>query len=218
MEIPVYITIFLLGMCCLIAWLCRKIKRVWSGEEYEERSTRTTRQGDFLLPYWSVKAGVVLLVTVVTISTIFLLSGCDNHKDEPSSVTGASSEKVITFPPFPAFPQPQLPWATEVKPTTETQTETTTTKPTPVQSGSEKCSYSGRYNGDRATWYCSKKMASYPSKITVKITGCFTKTVPNNGTRYQDSQLIVKQSDVSGRGMALVANSSCKSTEAYIEY
>lgn len=143
---------------------------------------------------------------------LLLLMSCSSDPEQ-SSVSGSDSEK-ISFPQFPNFPT--LPQPPTTKPTTEGSTTTPTT--TPSASKTEQCKYAGRFNGDRMTAYCSKKMSQYPAKITIDVPGCVNKTIPNNGTRYQDSYLIVKQSEVSGRGMAIVVNSSCKSTTAYVKY
>lgn len=83
---------------------------------------------------------------------------------------------------------------------------------------SEQCNYRGRTNGNRPTWYCSKKMSAYPSKINIYIPTCTDRTISNNGTRFQDGSFIVKQSDVSGRGIAILINAGCNSDKAYIRY
>lgn len=145
---------------------------------------------------------------------IFLLAlmvGCSNGDKEPSSVSGAEDSKAISFPSIPSFPSVFSPVATKPTPTTSTTTTTTKVR-------SETCKYNGRYNGDRATFYCNKNMNQYPSKLTVVIPGCVTKTISNNGKRYESGGLIVKQSEVSGRGMAIVIEKSCKSTSAGIRY
>ncbi len=82
----------------------------------------------------------------------------------------------------------------------------------------ESGNYHGRHNGDRATWYFQKTMAGYPSQFKAVVSGCGEFTVNNNGHRYEYAGYIVKNSDVSGRGMALVAPSSCKSSTSYIIY
>jgi len=94
-----------------------------------------------------------------------------------------------------------------------------TPTPTPGEGTVEKADYHGRYNGDRATWYLSKKMSSYPKDFTVVVSACKTFEVKdNNGTRFEYGGYIIKQSDVAGRGMAIVAPASCKSTEAYVKF
>ncbi len=42
--------------------------------------------------------------------------------------------------------------------------------------------------------------------------------VTNNGTRWEGRGYIVKQSDVTGRGLAVVAPASCKSTIANLTW
>ena len=78
----------------------------------------------------------------------------------------------------------------------------------------EIAKYHGRTNGNRPTWYFSKKMAQYPQTFTIVINGCPGLTVTsNNGVRFEKNGIIVKQSDVAGRGMAVVVPSSCQSTQ-----
>lgn len=129
----------------------------------------------------------------VVILAMLFLGGCsDDDDDDVASATGASS-------------------------TTTTQTSTTETPEAAKQKESGK--YHGRYNGDKPTWYFSKKMSGYPSTIYITVTGCVSDVkVSNNGKRWTGSGLIVKQSEVSGRGMAVLAPSSCKSKTAYVEY
>lgn len=134
-------------------------------------------------------AGVVLLA-------MLFLGGCsDDDDDVASSATGASSS------------------------TTTTQTSTTTTTDAAATKQKENGKYHGRYNGDKPTWYFGKKMSGYPSTFYITVTGCVSDVkVSNNGKRWTGSGLIVKQSEVSGRGMAVLAPSSCKSKTAYVEY
>ena len=61
-------------------------------------------------------------------------------------------------------------------------------------------------------------MSSYPNAFTVVVVDCLTLEVTaNNGTRFEKNGVVVKQSDVAGRGMAVVAPSSCMSTKCYIK-
>lgn len=79
--------------------------------------------------------------------------------------------------------------------------------------------YVGRTNGDRPTWYFSKTMSRYPTTFELNIPGCATGvTVTNNGTRWESGSYLAKQSDVTGRGLAVLAPSSCSSSTAYIVY
>lgn len=149
---------------------------------------------------------------------LMLVGGCSNQSDEPSSVAGADSER-ISFPAFPNFPTLPKPPGGTVTVTAETPASTpAATTPTSTGTTTEQCKYAGRFNGDRMTAYCSKKMSQYPATITIIIPNCITKTISNNGTRYESGGLIVKQSDVSGRGMAIVMASSCKSASASVRY
>lgn len=99
-------------------------------------------------------------------------------------------------------------------------------KPTFPSTGEfeELLKYWGRHNGDRPTWYGNKVLKAYPSSVRVIVEGFYDKTVnvsgkrPNNTDGYEDSKIIVKQSDVPGRGLALVVHRSCKSKVAYLEY
>ena len=136
-------------------------------------------------------AGVILLA-------MLCLSGCsDDDDDVASSVTGASSTTAATT-------------QTSTSATTDANKDTTK---------KESGKYHGRYNGDRPTWYFGKKMSGYPSTFYVTVSGCVSNVkVSNNGKRWTGSGLIVKQSEVSGRGMAVLASSSCKSKSAYVTY
>lgn len=82
--------------------------------------------------------------------------------------------------------------------------------------------YRGRTNGNRPTWYFNKKMGDYPAQFTVVIKGakCDDLAVQNNGERYEkDLPYLVKQSDVPGRGMAVLASADCSPSEAaYVLY
>lgn len=89
----------------------------------------------------------------------------------------------------------------------------------PDELTTESLRYVGRTNGDRPTWYGNKKMNQYPKVFVVTIEGCTQFSVnDNNGKREVNNGVIVKQSDVSGRGLALVGLRSCKATEASISY
>lgn len=91
----------------------------------------------------------------------------------------------------------------------------------PVGDTVEDGLYWGRHNGDRATWYFTKKMSEYPISLVVDVPGCYSGLqVINNGVRWVDpvSGLIVKQSDVAGRGLALITPASCKYKAATLSY
>jgi len=178
----------------------------------KRRSLILPDERSFLPPGWSL--------TIAALFAVLLNTGCDNHSTEPDTVAGAESER-ISFPVFPNFPTLPAPPGGTVMVTTDqpaATTPTATTTPTSTGTTTETLSYNGRYNGDRPTWYGKKKLSAYPATITIDIPGCITKTISNNGSRYESGGLIVKQSDVSGRGMAIVMASSCKSTSASVRY
>jgi hypothetical protein len=78
----------------------------------------------------------------------------------------------------------------------------------------------GLHNGGRPTFYFRHLMKDYPETFIVVEKDCETATVINNGHRFETSNLIVKQSDVGGRGMALTnqAGKCTWSREAHILY
>jgi len=82
----------------------------------------------------------------------------------------------------------------------------------------ETLSYHGRHNGDRPTWYGSKKLTEYPLTLKVSIDGCVDRVITHNGFRYESDGMILKNSDVAGRGLALVYQSDCKSKVATLTY
>jgi len=82
--------------------------------------------------------------------------------------------------------------------------------------------YHGVHNGNRPTFYLKHLMKDYPRTFTAVLERCETVTVINDGYRFESSKLILKQSDVGGRGMALTTQASgCLGSsynKAYIEY
>jgi len=89
----------------------------------------------------------------------------------------------------------------------------------PSGENTEDGRYVGRHNGNRPTWYFSKNMRDYPQQFTVVVDGCVTVEVTsNNGTRFVSGTTIVKQSDVPGRGMAVIASAGCYSRLCHIIY
>jgi len=82
----------------------------------------------------------------------------------------------------------------------------------PVAAGknSETLWYRGRTNGDRATWYGKQLFSKYPRTLRVTIPGFLDETITHNGVRYETSNLLVKQSDSPGRGIAILANRAYK--------
>jgi len=103
--------------------------------------------------------------------------------------------------------------------TSGTPVATADATPTDATSGTEQGLYWGRHNGNRPTWYYSKAMARYPQQFTVVIEGCATVDVTsNNGRRFVSGSTIVKQSDVPGRGMAVIGSAGCYSRKSHINY
>lgn len=78
--------------------------------------------------------------------------------------------------------------------------------------------YHGRGNGDRATWYFKGRMESYPKELRVVIPGFLDRTIVTNGKRYDRGGLLLKQSDVRGRGMALLVDKRYKGKSCKIYY
>lgn len=167
---------------------------------------------------------------------LLLLGGCSDWDDFVDSISGSDDDDEATVATQPADTtnQTTAPAGTTVPPSTTTTTTGTTGTSTNTGTSTssstsddddddpdkkEVGSYSGRYNGDRPTWYFSKNMKSYPSTFYITISGCVSDLkVSNNGSRWEGSGIIAKQSDVSGRGLAVVGASSCSSSSAYIEY
>lgn len=136
--------------------------------------------------------------TLLLLSVTLMLSACSSDSgNDPNALTGSE----------------ELPSVETSAPPAEAQQETRA-----ASSGTDKGSYHGRTNGNRPTWYFPKNMSQYPSTFTVSIAGCSSFRVANNGKRYVTGGYIVKQSHVSGRGVALLAPSSCGSRVATITY
>lgn len=95
----------------------------------------------------------------------------------------------------------------------------------PAGGTTENGLYWGRHNDDRATWYFDKNMTAYPDIVYLTVDGCVsgikvkTTEVDDKGNpRFVIDGYVIKQSDVSGRAMAVVAPSSCLSEKASIAY
>lgn len=83
----------------------------------------------------------------------------------------------------------------------------------------DKGRYVGRTNGGRPTWYFPRNMRDYPQQFTLVIDGCTTVEVTNNnGHRYVSGSTIIKQSDVPGRGMAVLTSAGCGSRTSHVNY
>ncbi len=82
----------------------------------------------------------------------------------------------------------------------------------------QRARYHGLTNGGRPTFYFDRNMGTYPARFTVTVVGCATVEVPNNnGHRHEGGGLVIKQSEVAGRGMAVVATAACRSDKCCIE-
>lgn len=84
----------------------------------------------------------------------------------------------------------------------------------------ENLEYWQRPNG-RPQWYgdFSKTMADYGAPVYFEVPGCGDLLMEeNNGIRYEKDGWIVKESDVDGRGLTLLAPASCNGTEASVLY
>jgi len=89
--------------------------------------------------------------------------------------------------------------------------------PISIPAEKEQGKYHGRHNGDRPMWYFSRPMKDYPQKFSVVIDGCYNVTVDgHDGNRFVVGSTIIKQSDVKGRGMAVVTGANCRSTTCHI--
>ncbi|MBT8345351.1 MAG: hypothetical protein KJO28_03530 [Desulfofustis sp.] len=147
--------------------------------------------------------------SILLLSVTLMLFSCSS--DSGGGAQGGSGEVpgVLTYDPnAPQTDQKNL-------------KETAATAQTSEASGTrtDKGTYHGRTNGGRPTWYFPKNMSSYPSTFTVKIPNCSSfQVVNNNGKRFEQGLYIVKQSHVSGRGLALLAPSKCGSRTALITY
>ena len=94
-----------------------------------------------------------------------------------------------------------------------------TPEPTPVTGYEEKARFHGYSNPDRPTFYFAHRMDWYPREFRIVVKGCYDFTVINNGTRFdRQPHYLVKQSDVSGRGMGLLIHKSCTSKDVYVMY
>lgn len=90
------------------------------------------------------------------------------------------------------------------EPVVETKIETSTIHP-------------NRNNDNRAQYYFDHDMSFYGNQFVAEFCGK-TITVTNNGTRSEHGSFLIKQSDVSGRGMVFVGPSSCYEKTAQVTY
>lgn len=146
-------------------------------------------------------------ITVILAAIILSVSGCHKDKSNGAADTVAGSNQDAGFSGD-IFQNPAS------TPTTGSGTSVTT-----GTSGSNRAygSFAGRTNPNRPTWRWEKRMSDFPATFKVVFEGCYTVTVPNNGSRWQSGETVVKQSD-GYPGMAALAASSCNSTVAYATY
>lgn len=88
----------------------------------------------------------------------------------------------------------------------------------PPADADEVADYFGLTNGGRPTFYFSQVMSAYPAQFQVVVVGCASVTVINNNSRFEGGGLVIKQSEVSGRGMGVIALASCQSSRCYLQY
>lgn len=129
------------------------------------------------------------------------------------------AEPEVPVEPGPEPPSTDLPEEPEepVEPDPEP-----TPKPPAKVMVKEYGGYFGKTNGQRKTWYFDKNMKNYPAKFYLTVPGDLEKRlVINNGTRWAPNGqpwYVIKQSEVPGRTMGLIAPVSTPGRVAYIEY
>lgn len=128
-----------------------------------------------------------------------------------------SVQDVVT----PQQPEQPLPPVGPVPEPDEEESETD--EPDVSGDALQELDYWGRYNGDRPLWYAWRPMADFGDSFLVEVEGCGSILVEdNNGVRFENEeeypQWVVKESDVSGRGMAVHAPSNCQSKKATVLY
>ncbi len=86
----------------------------------------------------------------------------------------------------------------------------------------EKLEWFRPTNGDRGTWYGARYMNQYPKDMYLTVPGCLASThVTNNGTRWErggQAGYVIKQSEVTGRHIALIVPRGCRSKKAFLEF
>jgi len=127
-------------------------------------------------------------------------------------IKGAQEEKD---PPKPDPAEPIEPDTPE--PTVPTEPTEPTDPETFAQS--QVCDYFEITNGNRPTWYCYKPMASYGKRIRVVVAGHLDATFDNDGTRWEGNGWVVKESEVAGRGLAIVGpNTTSDGAKATVHF
>ena len=153
-------------------------------------------------------------LTFAVLLVSLYLPGCSAWDDFIDTITGSDDD-----PPKANTATTNTTTTTDSSSSTNTSTTTSGTSTTTTSSSTNKVSgtYAGRTNPDRPTWRWDRRMDSFPSTFKLVFEGCYTVTVANNGTRWESGATVVKQSD-GYPGMAALAESSCYSTTAYVEY
>lgn len=151
-----------------------------------------------------------LLKLFLLFFVVVALSGCDwwweDDDDDVEAASGAAASATV--------PVQEVATQTQEAPAPAEETSSPT-----IASQSESMWYRGRTNPDRPTWYAPRNMSAYGKSFTVEIHGCRTLEITNsNGSRWESGGYLCKQSDVSGRGMACLAPSSCGSRSATVSW
>ena len=147
------------------------------------------------------------LKTLLLLSVTLMLISCGSDDDDSGGGAQGGSGEVPTA-------------QTTTAPAAETTTQADTgSKFTANTAQTDILWYRGRTNGGRPTFYAPKNMGAYPSSFRVDIANCGSIQVTNNnGRRFEQGLYLVKQSDVPGRGMAVLAPSKCSSIVATAQY
>ena len=152
--------------------------------------------------------------TLVLLSATLLLFSCGSDDDDDSGGGAQGGSGEVTTAQATQHPNAKNAPAAE----TTTQADTGS-KFTADTSRTDNLWYRGRTNGGRPTFYAPKNMGAYPKSFTVNIANCGTIQVTNNnGRRFEQGLYLVKQSDVPGRGMAVLAPSKCSTRAANVKY
>ena len=157
--------------------------------------------------------------TLLLLSVTLMLISCGSDDDDSGGGAQGGSGEVSAAQTTANAPATQHPNAKNA-PAAETTTQADTgSKFTANTSRTDNLWYRGRTNGGRPTFYAPKNMGAYPKSFTVNIVNCGTIQVTNNnGRRFEQGLYLVKQSDVPGRGMAVLAPSKCSTRAANVKY
>ena len=152
--------------------------------------------------------------TLLLLSVTLMLISCGSDDDDSGGGAQGGSGEVSAAQ---TTQHPNAKNAPAAETTTQADTGSKFTADTGVRV--DNGWYRGRTNPDRPTWYFPKNMGAYPKSFTVNIANCGSiQVVNNNGKRFEQGLYLVKQSDVPGRGMAVLAPSKCSSRVATVQY